>query len=349
MQAPHIFLARISLTMFLSSALLVQAEVTRMPLSNGTVTIEVTPDIGGRVLSVGLVDKPNFLRIGSAVVSDPDPVVSPDANNIGYFGHETWVGPQSEWWTHQLVNPERNAAKAVWPPDPFLILARNELQEKTAQKILLQSPNSPVSGVVMHKTFSLVEKNPNQVRLDVSAQNIRDTQIAWDIWFNTRVPHTTNVYVPVTTMDDVRIEHFTDKTYGPLEHSFSAGFFALKNHSPTTHHGRKGKVFIQPSQGWMAAFSEQQLLIIQFPLQPKSAIHPEQGQIELYQEFLNSTMDEGLLELEVHAPYKTLNPHESMAATEIWTLLPYTGAPTAIAQIAFLRKLAAEGVVTLVK
>lgn len=325
--------------MFFSSALSAQAEVTRIPLGNGTVAIEITPDIGGRVLSVGLLDQPNFLRVGAAVLSVPNPPVTPESNNIEYFGHETWVGPQSQWWVHQLLNPQRAAAKAVWPPDPFLILAKNTVQEKNAQQVILQSPNSPISGVTMQKTFSLIEGKPNQIRLDVAAQNTRDSNVAWDIWFNTRVPHTTNVYVPVASMRDVRIEHFTDATYGPLEHNFSEGFFALENFSPSTHQGRKGKVFIQPAQGWMAAFRDEQLLIIQFTLQPKSAIHPEQGQIELYQEFLNERQEEGLLELEVHAPYRTLEPHASMTANEIWTFLPYKNEHTPAAQRAFLRAL----------
>lgn len=339
MPAPHVFLARILLPMFLSSALSVQAEVTSVLLDNGTVAIEATPDIGGRVLSAHLVGKPNFLRVGAAVVSNPNPVVTPESYNIGYLGHETWVGPQSEWWVHQLLNPQRAAAKAVWPPDPFLILAKNTLQEKNSQRVMMQSPNSPISGVALQKTFSLVEGKPNQIRLDVTAQNIRDSNVAWDIWFNTRVPHTTNVYVPVASMQDVRIQHITDATYGPLEHNVSEGFFALENASSSTHEGRKGKVFIQPADGWLAAFRDEQVLIIQFALQPKSAIHPEQGQIELYQEFLNESPEEGLLELEVHAPYKTLKPRESMSGTEIWTLLPYKNVPTPAAQRAFLREL----------
>lgn len=344
MHASHIFLVRFFGFMLLSSVISAQTEVTRIPLNNGTVTIEVTPDIGGRVLSASLIDKPNFLHIGAAVETDPNPPVTPESNNIMYFGHETWVGPQSEWWIHQLLNPQRAAVKAVWPPDPFLILAKNTVLEKTAQHVILQSPNSPVSGVAMKKTFSLVEDNPNQIRLDVTAQNIRDSSVAWDIWFNTRVPHTTNVYVPVASMGDVRVEHFTDATYGPLEHTFNDGFFALENFSPTRHQGRKGKVFIQPAQGWMAAFSGQQLLIIQFSLQSKNLIHPEQGQVELYQEFLNERLDEGLLELEVHAPYRRLKPHESMSATEIWTLLPYSDEQTPAAQRAFLRRLLDQSV-----
>jgi len=325
--------------MFLSSALLAQAEVTRIPLGNGTIAIELTPDIGGRILSAGLVDKANFLRTGAAVESVPNPSVTPESNNIPYFGHETWVGPQSQWWVHQLLNPARAATKAVWPPDPYLVLAKNSLQEKNSQQVIMQSPNSPVSGIALQKIFSLVKDKPNQIRLYVTAQNIRDSNVAWDIWFNTRVPHTTNVYVPVASMKDVRIEHFTDATYGPLEHNFSEGFFALENFSPSMHQGRKGKVFIQPAQGWMAAFRDQQLFIIQFTLQPKSAIHPEQGQIELYQEFLNAKLDEGLLELEVHAPYKTLLPGAHMSAIETWTILPYTGSASRAAHLAFLQQL----------
>ena len=317
----------------------VQAEVTRFSLSNGSIGVEVTPDIGGRVLAINLDGEPNFLRLGAAVDSEPDPAVTPEANNISYFGHETWVGPQSEWWVHQSVNPARSAAKSVWPPDPFLVLSRHVVQEQTNQQVTLQGPNSPITGVALRKTFSLVEGNPNQFRLDVSAQNIRDSNVAWDIWFNTRVPHTTNVFVPVATMNDVRVENFVDGTYGALSHNFSEGLFALENSQSGAHQGRKGKIFIQPSQGWMAAFRDQQLLIVQFKLQPKSAIHPEQGQIELYQEFLNDKQDEGLLELEVHAPYKTLKPRESMMATELWTLLPYSGESTAAAQKRFLKKL----------
>lgn len=339
MPASSIFLVRIFFPMFLFSAVSAQAEISRVQLTNGTLVAEVTPDIGGRLLSVALVDQPNFLRVGAAVLSEPNPEVTPNADNIAYLGHETWVGPQSQWWVHQMVNPERGAIKAVWPPDPFLILAKHTVREKNAHHLVIQSPNSPISGVALQKTFSLVDGKPNQLRLNVSAQNIRDSNVAWDIWFNTRVHHSTNVYVPVASMNDVRIEHFTDATYGPLEHNFNDGFFALENFSPSAHQGRKGKVFIQPERGWMAAFRDQQVLIIQFALQPKSAIHPEQGQVELYQEFLNGSLDEGLLELEVHAPYKTLKPHESMSADEIWILLPYSGENTPAAQRAFLRTL----------
>ncbi len=328
--------------MFVPLTLSAHAEVERIILDNGTVAVEITPDIGGRLLSVHLAGQPNFLKIGDAVTTEPDPLVTPEANNIGYLGHEIWVGPQSQWWMQQLLNDERRARKAVWPPDPFLILAKNNAVEKTARQVVLHSPNSPISGVAIKKTYTLVDGKPNQIQLNVEATNIRDTKVSWDIWFNTRVPYSTQVYVPVANESDARIEHFSDATYDGLTHNVSDGIFALENSNSAQKQGRKGKIFIQPSQGWMAAFRDKQLLIIQFNLQPKSAIHPEQGQIELYQEFLHAEADEGLLELEVHAPYKTLQPGASMSAAETWTLLPYDGPATRAAHLQFLQHLQAN-------
>lgn len=338
------FLRRIFLLMSVSlcASDLAGAEVTRLELKTDAIAVEVTPDIGGRLLSANLVGQPNFLLVTEAVNAMPDPKVSPESFFVPYFGHEVWVGPQSEWWVHQSLNEARNKAKAVWPPDPYLVLAKNNLVEKSAQKIKMQGVQSPISGVAMQKQFSLVDGNPNKVKLTVSAQNIRDTQVAWDIWFNTRVPHASFVYVPAKSMDDVRVDDFADATYGALAHDYRDGIFSLKNHA-SEQKGRKGKVFIQPSQGWLAAFRDQQLLIISFDLQPKNAIHPEQGQVELYQEFLNDQPERGMLELEVHAPYKHLKPQETMSANEIWTLLPYTGAHSQQAHHEFLRKLMASG------
>jgi hypothetical protein len=85
----------------------------------------------------------------------------------------------------------------------------------------------------------------------------------------------------------------------------------------------------------MAGFAGDQLFVIRFAHQDRSLIHPEQGQVELY---LDETADpgKGLLEMEVHAPYRTLQPKQSMEAEESWTVLSYDGADTYEAQVAFL-------------
>src|SRR5690606_39998906 len=54
-------------------------------------------------------------------------------------------------------------------------------------------------------------------------------------------------------------------------------------------------------------------------------IHPEQGQVELYLDYQPDNPEGNVMELEVHAPYKTLQPGEVMHAHKVWTVLPYEG------------------------
>lgn len=306
-------------------------------LDNGTVSVTVTEAIGGRLLSLALAGQPNFLRLDTAA-GDPAAKIDATSENVGYLGHEIWVGPQKQWWTHQQVNPQRAADKANWPPDPYLSLAAYKLVKKTPLELVVDSPASPVSGLQLSKRFSLVRGKPNTVKLDVSATNRRAQEVAWDIWFNTRTHADTHVYVPVAAPGDVRMQAADPKDgIAALSYTVDQGIFSLD--MPVANAvSRRGKLFIQPAHGWMAGFHGSQALIIQFVHQPRSAIHPDQGQIELYNDYQPADLSKGLLEMEVHAPYRTLTSGKSMLATELWTLLPYDGAATREAELAFLRR-----------
>ncbi len=319
------------------------AQVEKITLNNGVIQAEITPDIGGRVLSFSLKGQSNFLLLGDLTKLDTKPQVNAEANNISYFGHEIWVGPQSEWWVHQKANPKRALEKAVWPPDPFLILAKNTVLEHSQERLVLKGPESPVTGVQLVKAFALNPERKNSLKLQVRATNIRKEPVAWDIWFNTRVPSNALVYVPVANASDIQEKNLQDAVNAGLTYTLSDGMFSLDMTSPPAGKvSRKGKLNIQPSHGWMASFYDKQVFIVQFPLQPKAAIHPEQGQIELYSEFNPTRLQEGLLEMEVHAPYKTLAPKEYMIADETWTILEYKGVATRNAHLAFLRSQAAN-------
>jgi hypothetical protein len=317
---------------------LAEQPVERIIVTNGKIQAELTPDIGGRLLSFSLKGKPNFLRVGEAVETTPQPDVSPQADNQAYLGHEVWVGPQSEWWIHQQLNPKRADAKADWPPDPYLILSRNKVLEKAKGKVVLQSPESPITGVQLTKTYELLPRKKNALALEVSAKNIRADNIAWDIWFNTRTHADTQVYVPVAADTDIRAKSYDFPMAAPLAWSLQDGIFSLDMVPPPEGKKfRNGKIMIQPSQGWMAGFHGEQLFIVKFALQPLTAIHPEQGQVELYSAYDPANLADGLLEMEVHAAYTKLAPGQVMNAREIWTILEYKGPATREAHLAFLR------------
>lgn len=332
-------LAGVGLLMFAAGqAAAAEANPVRtLSLENPVLTLEVTPDIGGRVLSVARRGQDNILKLGKAAQHQATPAANSDF--IPWFGHEMWVGPQSQWWIHQTVNPQRAAAKAVWPPDPWLVQGVHKVLQHSAQLIELESPASPVSGVQMRKRWQLMPDQPDSVFLEVEAVNIRSEAVAWDLWFNTRLHPQTRVYAPVADPDQARIQQITDEQHAELDYQWHENFFTL-NLAPVDApaKGRRGKVFIQPDAGWMAGFYGNQVLIIHFPLQPAEAIHPEQGQIELYLEYYPQDETAGLLEMEVHAPYRQLAPGETMVASEVWTLLDYPGAANPDAELAFLQE-----------
>jgi hypothetical protein len=81
------------------------------------------------------------------------------------------------------------------------------------------------------------------------------------------------------------------------------------------------KAFIHPSEKLMVGFSESQAIKISFEYVPPEQIHPDQAAVEIYN--MIST-EETLLELEIHGPYLTLQPGESMHLAETWICLNTT-------------------------
>lgn len=312
------------------------SEPARLSLRTGASTLEVTSALGGRGLLFARHGHANVLKVGNAVTVQPQPQVDATADDIPYLGHDVWLGPQSGWWRDQELNVERRDAGASWPPDPWLSFADTRVLEQTAHRIVLEGPDSPITGVRLQKSFTQVEGRDDSVDVAVTATNVRAQPVTRDLWFNTRTFADAVVYVPVGDASDVRVVADSDLRRAVLQPRVEAGLLRLQREPiPADMEGRRGKIFIQPAIGWLAAFVKDQLFVIRYALQPRSAIHPEQGQVELYHDDRREP-DQGLLELEVHAPVRTLAPGESMQASERWTLLAYTGAATEPAQRAFL-------------
>jgi len=312
----------------------------RIRLSNQKLMLELTPNLGGRGLHFALHGYDNVLKVGAVVNDIPQPEVSAFADNIPYLGHIVWLGPQSDWWLRQSANQQRLKAKANWPPDPYLILGRNTVLEKSQSIVKLKGLESDVSGMRVDKVFELEIGQPHGAIMQASATNIQAKgSLPWDLWFNTRIAGDAQVYVPVTDTDDIRVEYFSKLGKGRLGHEIESGIMALSWRPLLDDESmRRSKLFIQPSAGWMAAFTEKQCFIVQFALEDASQIHPNQAQVELYLDVRPNQHRDGLIELEVHAPYKTLAPGETMRAQERWILFPYPGSNDVSEQRQFLQQ-----------
>ncbi|MCX2842355.1 DUF4380 domain-containing protein [Microbulbifer thermotolerans] len=308
-------------------------------LQNSKLSYSFTPQIGGRGLAFSAAGEKNLLKVGTAVQEQPNPDISPQAGFIPYQGHIIWPGPQADWWKQQEVNPQRRAAGAVWPPDPFTVLNDYELTAVSDKSATIVSPVSPVTGLQLTKEFTLKD---DVLLHRVTAVNRRETPVKWDIWFNTRVSPETRVYVPIADFSrDLRLEKFPEMT---TEVKADAEKQRLGLFGFARGENIKAKAFIEPSAGWIAAFTQGQLFVIEFPRQARDSIHPDQGQVELYLEQDPQNPDAGVLELEVHAPYRELAPGESMSATETWRALTYTGKNSVEAHLRALRELGLQGV-----
>lgn len=316
---------------------------SRLRLADAGLVVEISPRLGGRMLHLSLPGAPNLLKVGDAVAAQPDPRVDAQADDIGYLGHQVWLGPQSQWWTHQQANPARRDAQAPWPPDPWLSYAATEVVGQSADRIELRGPPSPISGVRLTHDYALAAGMPGTLETTATMRNMRDAPVSWGLWFNSRVPADTRVYVPVASATDVRLRHDVDAGFDGLSGSTDDGFFSLDLDVPAAgKQGRRGKVFIQPRAGWMAGFRAGQAFAIRFDLQPRERIHPEHGQVELYLNWLPDDQAGSLLEMEVHGAYSTLAPDAEASARETWLVRRYVGPDRRDAHLTFLATMLAE-------
>ena len=147
--------------------------------------MSVVPGLGGRVVELRTAGGENLLDADPRLWREPFPPAELRTPFAPWNGHTYWVGPQSAWWTQQDLDPERRAAKATWPPDPFHQTARYEVRESSATRALLESPRSPITGFKRRLEVELV--GARRVRIRVTAMNVRTTGVAWSLYSNTRV------------------------------------------------------------------------------------------------------------------------------------------------------------------
>lgn len=329
----------ILLTVFVFASCSKQKKYTNVVyLKKDSIEIGILPEVGGRLVSLKLNNGDNFLISDTSLWHEELATLNAPSeirNKKTYFGHINWVGPQSQWWINQDVYTDLRDQKSWWPPDPFLIYGNYEIEKKRKSYIKLKGPESAYSRIRFDKEYNI--SDDNSILLKASAINTSDKKVSWDIWFNTRNYGLNKCYVPAKK-ENCRFWVMTESENDSLEYNYEQGYFYFNRDSFTTPGIKlQTKALIYPEDGYMAVFSKNEMLLVQFERYNKEQVHPEQGMVEIYNQ-ISSNEKDCLLEVEYHSPYETINPGESISSQIKWKLFSYKGENSTDAHITFLKK-----------
>ncbi|MCL2327166.1 MAG: DUF4380 domain-containing protein [Bacteroidetes bacterium] len=290
-------------------------------IENGGVQVGIATKVGGTIVFLSKNGSPNILKSNEEYWERTEPVtVQTDFAPI--CGHTIWLGAQSAWWTQQSVNEQKRAIADVWPPDPFCTLGEYSIIEKTKSAITLQSPQSEVWGVVMHKTIAV---NPDgSIFIKAAIQNVSNQPLTWDIWFNTRLDGYAKAYVK-TTKEHCKVVPVLNENSQEMPFSFVGNYFTYNPCEPETHKGeRSSKAFIYPEESRIFGVTKSHILAISFEFHKAEEIHKEHALAEIYNHTEHSNAN-ALLELEYHSPLVNLQPNEITEAWQVWNIFDYDG------------------------
>lgn len=294
-------------------------------LENAAVVVEVAPTLGGRIATLRRPQGENVL-LYTAPASAPTP--SPEGPFLPANGHVVWIGPQSDWWTQQELNPERAKAHATWPPDPYLEYGTMTVSEQTPTSLGLRGPASPVSGIQLSTTIRL--EADGAVVQTIAVTNVSTHAVSWDLWPNTRVRPDARFYAPYAAGSRLKVVFGSNNPTAemPLPPVVADDLLSFDTTiAPGTENQlHLAKAYLPSTEPRLFAVAPHDLLAV-VARAPAGAVHPDQSPIEVFQ-LVGGDPVRALLELEFHSAYVTLPPGGVLRTAVAWQVSPYSGEPT---------------------
>lgn len=303
-------------------------------LENRNIKVGIHPGIGGRIVFFGLTDRGNILKQDTVLWNEPE-AAKPGAGTVNsykpYHGNQVWPSPMSQWWQNQNIYPSKKGDR--WPPDPYLIYSTNKIISRSNRAMMWQSPESPLSGIQLTQQIEITA--PATLSYRVKATNVRDTALGWGLWINTPVEGKARCFVKVSSLNSVRIKD-KEKLLRVMPFSVIDSFFSFETSGIEAGETKVySKACITPAKPLIAVFYKKQLMIIETIGVESEKIHPDQNEVEIFNQIAPNPVED-LLELEFHSAYKTIAPGESIAMEQVWTLFPYEGSEKREEQLKFL-------------
>ena len=253
-------------------------------LKNEFVQINVTPQLGGRILGYQLGSHP-FLWANPLLQGKlPPPThLAPDGSWLNWGGDKLWPAPQG--WD--------NAEQWPGPPDPVLdgspqqveVLAR----DGASGGVELTSPTDPKTGIQFSRVIRIFDGS-SRVHVDATMTNVADRPIQWGIWTVTQLDAGSpggggwnpnwNTYLPFNAHSHFLRGYqvlFGSESNPEIQPSAVPGVLKLQ------YMWIVGKVALDSSAGWLANVdgTNGYAFVQKFTYDP-SAEYPDGSSIELW-------------------------------------------------------------------
>ena len=313
-------------------------------LTNGIVSLDVAPDIGGRAIQLQLGDQELFF-VNADLAGK---VLPPEQNNLkagwaNYGGDKVWTAP--EGWANDNEWP----SVPYYPLDGSRFKAEVVAENSNEVAVRVTSPPDPRTGVQFARTFH-VYVGTTRIQVDQVMRNISRRQIRWGIWhlvqndaadIHDHSKPNPELYMYVPLNPHSMFPDGYSKPYGDARHpsyELIRGGRMLRIH----YLYRVGKIAADTDRGWYAVVNGQKntCLVENFKSFPGQE-YPDNASVESWNDgpgtISRGPFDQTLaddpkktpyfLESEVLSPYATLEPGEEYTFTFHWSL---TRAPNPI-------------------
>ncbi len=277
-----------------------------LQLKTDRITLEITPDIGGRIISLTLDDIETFFtlpELHGKKFELETPAHKKDLGWLHYGGYKTWLAPQDNW-NDKL---------------PFFDLDSGPYAYTIDQNaVILTSPICRETGMQFGRTISLSDSG--QVHVDQTMTNHNSEEASWGIWDVTQIKGPGKVLMPLhhSSKFDKKVKGYDDEglsTKNKESHlSFNEDIVILNcDQKENFKYGNDS------DEGWICALLETD--------QDKWLGYLKTFETNLSTDYphecVTEVFDSGsfpYFEVEVHSPLIKLKPKETFSMKETWTL-----------------------------
>lgn len=305
-------------------------------LSNGIISLDVAPQLGGRAIQLRLGEK-EFFFVNPDLAGEvlPESRNNPAAGWANYGGDKVWPAP--EGWQND----------DEWPSIPYYVLDGSKFDFATVTEtpaevaVRVTSPRDSRTGVQFERTFH-VFAGTTRVKVEQVMRNISRRQIRWGIWHliqndaadaeDASKPNPNLfMYVPINpkSVYPNGYTHIYGDARHPSDEVIDDGRL-LRIH----YLYRVGKVGLDSSAGWMAIVNGQKNigLVESFDYFPERE-YPDRASVEEWNDgpgiISRTSFDQTLpddpkrtpyfLESEVLSPFAKLDPGQQYEFTVYWS------------------------------